>query len=155
MSQDQIHEKFMKMALAEAQVAAEAGEVPVGAVVVKDGKVLSVTGNAKESTFCPTHHAEILAIEAASKALGAWRLSDCDLYVTLEPCLMCSGAILQARIKRVIYGARDPKGGAVDSLFTTLNDSRLNHQCEVIAGVLEKPCSEILSQFFKKRRSQK
>ena len=149
------HEKYMQIALSAAQVAAEAGEVPVGAIVVKDGVVIAEGKNQKESTFCPTHHAEILAIESASKHLRSWRLSDCDLYVTLEPCLMCAGAILQSRIRTVIFGTPDPKGGAVISLYKALEDPRQNHRCEVVPNILPKPCSEILTQFFQARRKSK
>jgi tRNA(adenine34) deaminase len=143
---------FMKLALEQAAKAAEQGDVPVGAVVVCNGEVVAATCNEKELNKIPTCHAEMIAIERAALKLDRWRLTDCDLYVTLEPCLMCAGAIVQARLRRVVYGARDPKAGAVTSLYQTLADTRLNHRPEVIAGVLETECSEILKRFFALRR---
>lgn len=149
------HEFYMNLALQMAQKAQGMGEVPVGAVVVtQGGYVVSEAYNQRENRPSPTAHAEILAIEEAAQKLDRWRLTDCVLYVTLEPCLMCAGAIVSARLKAVVYGARDPKGGAVVSLYQTLSDSRLNHRPVVIGGVLEQPCSQILTEFFRQRRTE-
>lgn len=147
--------EFMDQALALAKTAAANGEVPVGALIVHNGEILTSACNTKEASTCPTHHAELLAIEAAAKSLGRWRLSDCDLYVTLEPCLMCAGAIVQARLRRVIYGTPDPKGGAVESLYQTLTDARLNHRPQVTRGVRADESAEILRSFFQGRRAEK
>ena len=144
----------MQFALQEAEAAAEEGEVPVGAVIVHDKRrVIASDHNRREQLHDPTAHAEMLVITQAAEALGSWRLEGCTLYATLEPCPMCAGAILQARIPRVVYGANDPKAGAVQSLFSILNDIRLNHQCSVVSGVLEKPCSNVLSRFFQRQRA--
>ncbi|MEO0335258.1 MAG: tRNA adenosine(34) deaminase TadA [Pseudomonadota bacterium] len=151
-NQPKIHENFVSLALVEARKAEQLGEVPVGAVVVKDGEVVATGHNRKESNFSATRHAEMEAIEAASLKLGRWRLSDCDLYVTLEPCVMCAGAIVASRIRTLVYGAKDPKAGAVESLYQIPSDERLNHNCVVVKGVLEEDCSEILRSFFKARR---
>ena len=146
---------FMKAALQEAEAAAEEDEVPVGAVIVHgERRVIASDHNRREQLRDPTAHAEMLAITQAAEALGSWRLDDCTLYVTLEPCLMCAGAILQARIPRVVYGADDPKSGAVQSLFKLLNDVRLNHQCSVVSGVLSEPCGNVLIRFFQRQRAQ-
>ena len=147
-----LDEKYMARALELARQAWALDEVPVGAVIVKEGEIIAEAFNHKEGPKDPTGHAELRVIQKASENLGAWRLNDCQLYVTLEPCLMCAGAILQARIGSLIFGTRDPKGGAVRSLFQTLNDSRLNHQVEVREGVLQVECSQILTDFFKARR---
>ena len=145
---------FMQFALQEAEAAAEEGEVPVGAVIVhSERRVIASDHNRREQLHDPTAHAEMLAITQAAEALGSWRLDDCTLYVTLEPCPMCAGAILQARIPRVVYGANDPKAGAVQSLFKLLNDVRLNHQCSVVSGVLTEPCGNVLSRFFQRQRT--
>ena len=145
---------FMQLALQEAEAAAEEGEVPVGAVIVhSERRVIASDHNRREQLRDPTAHAEMLAITQAAEALGSWRLEDCTLYVTLEPCPMCAGAIVQARIPRVVYGADDPKSGAVQSLFTLLNDARLNHQCSVVSGVLAEPCGNVLSRFFQRQRA--
>lgn len=146
---------FMKLAINLAKDAAERGEVPVGAVVVLDGEIVAQASNGKETSQLPTDHAELKAIEAAAQKLGRWRLSDCELYVTLEPCAMCAGAIVQARVRRLIYGARDPKAGAVESLFQIVTDPRLNHRAQVTAGVLTEDCSSLLTEFFRRRRSEK
>lgn len=148
-----VDEKYMKEALKEAKKAAQKGEVPVGAVIVKNGKIIARGHNLRESKQDPTMHAEIVAIKKAARKLENWRLAGCTLYVTVEPCPMCAGAIVQSRIGRVVYGARDPKAGAVASLYTILTDRRLNHQVSVITeGVLEEECSEILKSFFKRLR---
>ena len=151
-NQEQPHQHFMQMALGEARAAADEDEVPVGAVIVRDGRVLAAAHNQRETLQDPTAHAEMIAITQAATAIGGWRLEDCVLYVTLEPCPMCAGAIVQARIPIVIYGATDPKAGAVHSLFGLLTDTRLNHQCQATGGILADSCSAILSEFFQKQR---
>lgn len=145
-------QQIMMLALAEAEAAAAADEVPVGAVVVCDGVVLAAAHNQREQLRDPTAHAEMIAITQAAAALGSWRLEGCTLCVTLEPCPMCAGAILQARIPQVLYGAADPKAGAVESLYQLLDDSRLNHRAEVIGGVLSDRCGELLTEFFAGKR---
>ncbi|MCA9237378.1 MAG: tRNA adenosine(34) deaminase TadA [Planctomycetales bacterium] len=147
-----IDDRFMQMALAEARIAADEDETPVGAVIVHDGVVIAAAHNQREQLHDPTAHAEMIAITQAAEALGNWRLSGCTLYVTLEPCPMCAGAIVQARIPRVVYGADDPKAGAARSLYELLNDPRLNHRCDVTHGVLAEPCGEVLRQFFRAKR---
>ena len=147
-----IKEKWMGQALDLARQAAAEGEVPVGALVVCDGEVVGQAYNRKERDTCATHHAELLAIQEASKKLGRWRLTGCHLYVTLEPCVMCAGAIVGARLDRVFYGATDPKAGAVESLFQVLSDHRLNHSPQVEGGILAKPCGLALKDFFQNRR---
>lgn len=151
-SQAEIDAKWMRRALVLAEKAAARGEVPVGAILVKDNQVLSMASNQKEKWQTCLGHAELIAIQRASQKLGAWRLLGATLYVTLEPCVMCAGALVQARISRLVYGAADPKGGAVDSLFKIGQDSRLNHRIEVTAGVQSELCSSQLSGFFRKRR---
>lgn len=147
---------FMKLAIEQAQIASVLGEVPVGALLVrKNGEILSAKGNRKESLRQACAHAEVLVIEEGCRKTGAWRLTDATLYVTLEPCLMCCGAIIQARIPRVVYGARDTKTGSVESLYQCLSDQRLNHRPEVVGGVLEPLASGLLSEFFKARRAQR
>ena len=143
---------YMQEALKLAAQAAAAGEVPVGAVVVKDGRVIASGRNAPVASHDPTAHAEIVALRAAARALGNYRLDGCTLYVTLEPCPMCAGAILLARIPRVVYGATDPKAGAVETLYRLLDDPRLNHRCQVVGGVLGQRCGEILTRFFQAQR---
>jgi tRNA(adenine34) deaminase len=146
------HDEYMELALAEAALAADAGEAPVGAVIVRDGRVLASAHNEREALHDPTAHAEMIAITQAAAALGGWRLDGCTLYVTLEPCPMCAGAVVQARLPLVVYGAADPKAGAVRSLFRLVDDPRLNHRAEVIEGVLAERCGRILSDFFQRRR---
>ena len=145
----------MREALNLAAHAAQLGEVPVGALIVSQDQVLGSGFNQRESLNNPLAHAEILAIETAAKAKQAWRLSDCTLYVTLEPCPMCAGAILNSRISRVVYAAPDPKAGAAGSLFNLLQDSRLNHRCEVSPGICQKESAELLSSFFLNLRRKK
>ncbi len=147
------HEPYMLRALAEAQVAFEEKEVPVGAVVVHDGRVIASAHNQREQLNDPTAHAEIVAITQAAESLGSWRLLDCTLYVTLEPCPMCAGAIVQARIPNVVYGTDDPKAGACHSLYQITDDPRLNHQCNVLGGVLQPECAGILREFFAVQRA--
>ena len=147
-------EHYMKLALQQAQQAAESDEVPVGAVIVHGERTIALAHNQREQLNDPTAHAEMIAITQAAEAIGDWRLEKCTLYVTLEPCLMCAGAILQARMGRLVYGASDPKAGAVESLFQTKEDNRLNHQVESTSGILAQECGEILSHFFQGQRSQ-
>ncbi|WP_423188567.1 tRNA adenosine(34) deaminase TadA [Alkalibacterium sp. f15] len=148
-------ERWMTEALEEAKKAENIGEVPIGAVIVKDGEVIGRGYNQRESSQNATTHAEMLAIQEANKNLGNWRLEDCHLFVTLEPCVMCSGAIVLARLKSVYYGPGDLKGGAVRTLMTVLEDERLNHQCEVHSGVMEEECRSLLTTFFKQLREEK
>ncbi|MBL9081944.1 MAG: nucleoside deaminase [Planctomycetales bacterium] len=142
----------MRMALREAEQAFLEDEVPVGAIIVHGDEVIAAAHNQREQLHDPTAHAEMIAITQAAEALGSWRLDACVLYVTLEPCPMCAGAIVQARVPWVVYGAADPKAGAVDSLFTLLRDPRLNHRCQTTSGVLAAECGEILSRFFQAKR---
>ena len=144
---------YLELALAEARKGAEAGEIPVGAVVVCREEVISQARNRREELQSPTAHAEILALQAASAHLRSWRLEECALYVTLEPCLMCVGAILQARISRLVFGCLDPKGGAVESLYRLCEDRRLNHQVAVMSGILASECGRILTEFFTQLRT--
>ena len=146
---------FMKLALEQARQAGEIGEVPVGAVVVHDNQIIGTGYNCREKLQSPTAHAEIVAIENASRALRSWRLAECDLYVTLEPCVMCAGAILQARLRRVVFGCLDPKAGAVVSLYRLCEDQRLNHQVPALGRVLAEECAILLSEFFTLLREKK
>lgn len=150
-----MHEEFMKAAIEEARKAEVLGEVPIGAVVVKGGEIISRGHNLRETSQNPITHAEILAIQAAAEHIGSFRLEDCTLYVTLEPRVMCSGAIVMSRVPTVVYGAKDPKGGTVDSLMHLLNEPSFNHRAEVISGVLEEECSTMLKTFFKNLRANK
>lgn len=145
----------MNLAIEEAKKAAEIGEVPIGAVIVYKDEVIAKAYNLRETTQNATTHAELIAIQEACKTLDSWRLEETTLYVTLEPCPMCAGAILQSRIPRVVYGARDMKAGCVDSLYHLLTDSRFNHMCEVTEGVLAEECGSLLSQFFRDLREKK
>lgn len=145
---------FMQMALDEAKKAEKLGEVPIGAVITHQGQVIAQAHNLKESTQDPLGHAEILAIQQATKQLGRWRLSDCCLYVTLEPCSMCAGAIVQARIDRVVFATSDPKAGACGSLMNLVQDERLNHRVELVSGPLAETASQLLSHFFKALRAR-
>lgn len=144
--------RLMALALAEAHQAAAEDEVPIGAIIVSNNRILGSAHNQREQLRDPTAHAEMIAITQAATALNSWRLSDCTLYVTLEPCPMCAGAIVQARIKRLVYGADDPKAGAVRSLYRILEDSRLNHRVEVVSGVMADECGQVLSRFFQEKR---
>jgi tRNA(adenine34) deaminase len=145
-------ERFMRRALQQAELAVQQDEVPVGAIVVHANKIIATAFNQREQLADPTAHAEMIAITQAASHLNSWRLIDCTLFVTLEPCPMCAGAILQSRIPRVVYGALDPKAGAVVSLYQLLNDPRLNHRCEVVGGVLASDCGQILTDFFERKR---
>ena len=146
------HDKFMKEALKEAAKASSKGEVPVGAVVVKDGKIIGRGHNLTESKQSALTHAEMMAMSKAAKKLKSWRLIDCDLYVTLEPCTMCAGAIVLSRLKGLVYGTTDPKAGAVDSTARVMENKNLNHRVEVTSGVLREECSNVLTTFFKEVR---
>lgn len=146
------HQHYMRQAIAKALEAQAIDEVPVGAVVVRDGTILAASHNERERLRDPTAHAEMIAITQAAAAVGGWRLDECTLYVTLEPCPMCAGAILQARLKTLVYGADDPKAGAVRSLYQLLNDHRLNHEVVVVSGVLADECGQLLSDFFIQKR---
>jgi tRNA(adenine34) deaminase len=143
--------KFMKMALDEARLSLESDDVPVGAVIVRDGEVISSSHNMREADGCATAHAEVKAIESACKKLGRWRLSDCIMYVTIEPCIMCAGAIINARIGKVIFGAKSPKAGACVSVID-VNAYSFGAKAEFISGVCEEECGELISEFFKKKR---
>lgn len=146
---------FMQAALEEAEKAAEKLEVPIGAVLVLDGEIISRAHNLRETEQSAVAHAELMVIEEACKKLGTWRLENATLYVTLEPCPMCSGAIILSRVKRVVYGASDPKGGCAGTFMNLLTDERFNHQSEVTAGVLAQECGDILSNFFRALRERK
>jgi tRNA(adenine34) deaminase len=146
---------FMQAALAEAAIAENLGEVPVGAVLVYDGRIIGRGHNLRESSNDPTSHAEMIAIRQAAATLNSWRLLDCTLYVTLEPCVMCMGAIILARIPRLVYGCRDPRAGAVGSIYNFSVDERFNHRVEVKEGILQQECSAQLSMFFRCLRAQK
>ncbi|TMW69919.1 tRNA adenosine(34) deaminase TadA [Alteribacter natronophilus] len=148
-------EQWMKEALAEARAAGELGEVPIGAVIVQDGEVIGRGHNLRETIQQGTSHAEITAIEAACKKTESWRLPEAVLYVTLEPCPMCAGAIVQTRIPRVVYGAADPKAGCCGTLMNLLDEPRFNHQSSVTPGILEQECAELLKQFFRELRKKK
>jgi tRNA(adenine34) deaminase len=144
----------MRQALELAARAAEAGEVPVGAVIVNESGVIAEAYNERESLPSALAHAELTALRLACEKLGRWRLSGCTLYVTLEPCVMCAGALVNARVDRVVYGARDPKAGAVESLYQVLADARLNHRPEVTGGMLAEECGAMLTAFFRERRAK-
>jgi tRNA(adenine34) deaminase len=144
--------EFMELAVKEALQASKAGEVPVGAVLARDGEVLARDHNRPISLNDPTAHAEILVLRAGAARLGNYRLSGCELYVTIEPCLMCAGAIIQSRISRLIFGTRDEKAGAIKSLYHILDDARLNHRVQVIEGIRGEQCQEIMQAFFAARR---
>jgi tRNA(adenine34) deaminase len=142
----------MELAVQEALQASQTGEVPVGAVLVRDGTVVARDHNRPIALIDPTAHAEILVLRAGAALIGNYRLNGCELYVTIEPCLMCAGAIVQSRVSRLIFGARDEKGGGVESLYRLLDDPRLNHRVEVTEGVLADRCQEIMQAFFSARR---
>ncbi|PRS57084.1 tRNA adenosine(34) deaminase TadA [Bacillus pumilus] len=148
-------EQFMQEAISEALKAEQIGEVPIGAIIVVDDQIVSRAHNLRETEQRSIAHAELLAIDEACKTTGSWRLEDAVLYVTLEPCPMCAGAIVLSRVKKVVFGACDPKGGCAGTLMNLLDDERFNHQSEVIGGVLENECGELLSQFFRNLRQRK
>jgi tRNA(adenine34) deaminase len=145
-------ERMMRLALEEARAAAAGGDVPVGAVIVRGDEILARAGNAREREQDPTAHAEILALRQASDAVGSWHLEGCAMVVTLEPCAMCAGAVVLARLDRLVFGASDPKAGFVGSLGNLVRDGRLNHEVDVTVGVLAEECGEILRAFFAQRR---
>ncbi|MGL6225381.1 MAG: tRNA adenosine(34) deaminase TadA [Thermoguttaceae bacterium] len=151
-SEEEQHVHYMQIALKEAHFAWSEQEVPIGAVVVCQNRVIARAYNQREQLRDPTAHAEMLAITQAAESLGSWRLEECTLYVTLEPCPMCAGAIIQARIPRVVFGAFDPKAGAVRSLYQLLEDQRFNHRSEVISGILAEQCGSLLTEFFQEQR---
>ena len=155
MIEENIKEYYMKQALKEAEKAYKKLEVPVGAVIVKDGKIIARGHNQKETKTDTTKHAEIIAIQKASKKLKAWRLLDCEMYVTLEPCAMCAGAIINSRIKKVYIGTKDNKTGAVGSVLNLFEDFTFNHKVEVEKGILQEECKNMLKQFFKELRKSK
>nr|WP_307332149.1 tRNA adenosine(34) deaminase TadA [Evansella vedderi] len=148
-------EKYMQEALFEAEKAGIIGEIPIGAVIVKDGEIIARGHNLREREQLSTAHAELLAIQDACKEVGSWRLEDCTLYVTLEPCPMCAGAIVQSRLKRVVYGARDPKAGCSGTLMNLLDEPRFNHQVPATSGILEEESAILLKDFFKQLRKRK
>ena len=148
-------ERFMREAIKEAKKAELIDEVPIGCVIVKNNKVISRGHNIRESKQNPTGHAEIVAINKAAKKLNSWRLENCDIYITLEPCIMCSGAIIQSRIKHIYFGAFDPKGGALGSSINVLDAKNINHHPEVTSGVLQEECSKIITNYFKSKREKK
>ncbi|MGI2296882.1 tRNA adenosine(34) deaminase TadA [Paenibacillus sp. GXUN7292] len=146
---------WMQAAIAEARLAEQLGEVPIGAVIVREGQIIGRGHNLRESKHDPTAHAELEAIRDACEQLGAWRLLDCTLYVTLEPCPMCAGAIVQSRLKRVVYGTDDPKAGCAGTLMNLLQEPRFNHETELTSGVLQPECAQLLTQFFRQLRKSK
>jgi len=145
-------ERFMRIALREAAAAEDAGDVPIGSVIVKDGLIIGKAHNQREVLQDPTAHAEMIALTQAAESMGSWRLEGCTIYVTLEPCPMCAGALVLGRVARLVYGCPDPKTGACGSLYDIVRDARLNHRLEVTSGILAGECSEILSGFFRKKR---
>ena len=153
MGQIEEYDEFMTAAIEQARAAQAAGDVPIGAVVVRDGVVIAAAGNRRIVQADPTAHAEMLAIRAAAQAAGDWRLGGCTIVVTLEPCCMCAGAIVLARMDRLVYGAADPKAGAVETLYRLCTDGRLNHQVEILSGLRADECSGLLTEFFAKQRA--
>lgn len=151
-TQSKIDENYMKESIKEALRALEEDEVPIGAVIVYQDKIIGRAYNQREKLRDPTAHAEMIALTQAASFLDNWRLKDTTIYVTIEPCIMCAGALVNARVKRLVYGAKDPKAGGCGSIFNIIDDSRLNHQVEVTSGVLEKDCQSILQKFFKIKR---
>ena len=143
---------YMRIAIEQAQVAEENDDVPIGAIIVHNNQIIGKAYNQRELLQDPTAHAEIIALTQAAAFLESWRLNDCTIYVTLEPCCMCAGALVLARMKRLVYGCDDPKAGAIKSLYNIVQDERLNHKVEVTSGVMTDECSQLLQDFFKKRR---
>ncbi|MGO4532975.1 tRNA adenosine(34) deaminase TadA [Paenibacillus sp. 2TAF8] len=154
LTEEELHEYWMRQAIAEAQKAEALGEVPIGAVIVRNNEIIGRGYNLRETTLDSTAHAEMVAIREASEVIGAWRLLDCSLYVTLEPCPMCAGAIVQSRVPRVVFGTADPKAGCAGTLMNLLQEPRFNHRTEVIADVLQLECSSMLTQFFRRLRKK-
>ena len=155
MEENKIKNKYMKEAIKEAKKAYNKNEIPVGAIIVKDDKIISRGYNIKEGKKDTTKHAEIIAIQKASKKLDSWRLNDCEMYVTLEPCSMCAGAIIQSRIKKIYIGTMDPKTGACGSVLNLLEDYKFNHKVDIEKNIMQKECESILKEFFKKLRNIK
>jgi len=149
------HHHFMKEALVEARVAKDKNEIPIGCVIVKDDKIIARAHNLREILQTTASHAEALAIADANRVVGSWRLEDCTLYTTLEPCVMCAGIIVQARIHTVVFGAHDPKGGCGGTIYNLLEEEQFNHRCGVVGGVMEEACKELLTDFFKQLRQKK
>lgn len=149
------HEQYMRMAIDQAKIAEENGDVPIGAVIVHQNQIIGKAYNQREQLKDPTAHAEIIALTQAAAALQSWRLTGCTMYVTLEPCPMCAGALVLARIDRLVYGCDDPKTGACKSLYNIVQDERLNHRLEVTSGVLSDECSQLLQDFFQQKRPSK
>ncbi|MCU7202094.1 tRNA adenosine(34) deaminase TadA [Turicibacter sanguinis] len=149
------HITYMQAAIEEAKKAQNLGEVPIGAVIVKDGEIIARGYNLRETSQLSNAHAEMIAIAKANETVGSWRLEDCTLYVTLEPCPMCAGAIVQSRIPTVVFGAHDPKGGCCGTIYNLLDESKFNHRCELVSGVLEEECGQLLSDFFRNLRQKK
>jgi len=147
-----IHEQYMRKAVEQAKIAEENGDVPIGAVIVCQGQIIGKAYNQREQLKDPTAHAEIIALTQAAAYLQSWRLTGCTMYVTLEPCPMCAGALVLARIDRLVYGCDDPKAGACGSLYDIVRDERLNHRLEVTSGILAEECSKLLQEFFQHRR---
>ncbi|MGM0884515.1 MAG: tRNA adenosine(34) deaminase TadA [Bacillota bacterium] len=154
MIREQEDQKWMLEAIAEARNAEQIGEVPIGAVIVRNNEIIGRGHNLRETRFDPTAHAEMVAIRDACDRIGAWRLLDCTLYVTLEPCPMCAGAIVQSRIKRVVYGTSDPKAGCAGTLMNLLQEPRFNHETELTSGILGPECALLLTQFFRRLRER-
>lgn len=154
MNSEKDNQQFMLAAIAQAGIAEDNGDVPIGAVIVYENQIIAKGCNQREQLADPTAHAEIIALTAASAALESWRLEGCTMYVTLEPCPMCAGALVLSRMDRLVYGCDDPKTGAVKSLYNIVTDQRLNHQLEVTAGVLDADCASLLQKFFAKRRAE-
>lgn len=149
---DDIH--YMREALKEAEKAMQRGEIPVGALLVMNGEIIGRGSNSRSLEGSPLGHAELTAMREASEAIGNWRFDDCTLYVTLEPCVMCAGAMVQSRLRTLVYGTRDPKAGAVGSLYNIVEDPRMYHRCIVRSGILKEECAELLRSFFRMRRSE-
>lgn len=147
-----LYEGFMREALNEAKKACALGEVPIGAVIVKDNEIIARGHNLREKDQSPILHAEIIAIHRAALMLGSWRLTGCEIYVTIEPCPMCAGAMIQARLDRLIFGAKDPKSGCTGSLYNLVEDPRFNHRLELVSGILKDECSQIIRDFFQEKR---
>jgi tRNA(adenine34) deaminase len=145
---------YMDVALRYAKEAAEKGEVPVGAILVRDGEIFSAHGNSREKSLDPTAHAEVLALQHAAERVGNWRLEDSTMYATVEPCLMCTGALILARVKRVVFGCTNPKGGALRFVMAHRQQLNLNHEIEIVGGVRELECAQVLKDFFKARRTE-
>jgi tRNA(adenine34) deaminase len=153
-SQESLDKRFMQMAIRQAAIAEENGDVPIGVVIVHESRIIAKAYNERQQLNDPTAHAEIIALTQASEAIGSWRLHGCTIYVTLEPCPMCAGALVLARIDRLVFGTEDPKTGACGSLYNIVQDLRLNHQVQITSGVLMEDCKEQLQTFFHRRRQE-